>query len=144
MNVRWPSNKRLAWLLASLLLMFGSALALLRWASIGFVVGDWIGLPQSAGQIPRLETEGGWCLCTGVVLPFLAAIFLGFGKRTDVGHANDDGSMPADQTPVSYLDDSLDLLAPIATYLLRLIISAAGTFGFAVLLLLVIYISHPR
>ena len=127
--------------------MFGSALALLRWASIGFVVGDWIGLPQYAGQIPKLETEGVWCLCTGVVLPFLAAIFLVFGKRKDVRDTNDAGSAPTGQIRASYLDDSLELFAPIATYLLRLIISAAGTFGFAVLLLLVIYmyyISHPR
>jgi hypothetical protein len=144
MNIRWPSKKRLAWLLASFLLMFGSALAFLRWVTIGFVVGDWIGLPQYAGQIPKLQTEGACCLCIGVVLPLLAAIFLGFGKAKDAGDANDAGSAPIGRLPVSYLDDSRKLLAPVATYLLRLIISGAGTFGFAVLWLLVMYVSHPR
>ncbi|MGH9745325.1 MAG: hypothetical protein ACRD59_04360 [Candidatus Acidiferrales bacterium] len=134
MTFHWPSKQRIPWLLGALALMFCSAYSILTFYIIGFNVSGWIGLPQYAARIPKLETEAAWWGKVGVALPFIAALLLGFGRNIDggVGRVETTG-----QTVVSYPAESRgERLGPIVGYLVRLALSGIGTLAFMVLLLL--------
>jgi hypothetical protein len=135
---KWPSKKRIPWLLAALAVMFVSAYSIFTYYAIGADVGDRIGFPQFATQIPKLEAEGLWWGRLGIALPFLAALLLGFGKEeaTRTGGRVE----PAGTGTASYsATGPHEWFAPIGGYLLRLAVSAVGTLGFMVLLLLALF-----
>jgi hypothetical protein len=139
MIFKWPSKKRIPWLLGALALMFASAYSIFESYAIGANISDRKGFPQFATQLPRLETEGLWWGRLGFALPFLAALLLGFGKEyevTPLGRLE-----PTGPGAVSYSAsaESREWLAPIGSYLLRLAVSAVGTVGLMVLLLLVLF-----
>jgi len=128
------------WLLGALALMFVSAYSILKFYSIGSNVSGWIGLPQYAAQIPQIEAEARWWGRLGGVLPFLAAFLLGFGGNEierGLGRVE-----PTGETVVTYSAESHEWLAAIVSYLLRLAVSAVGTLGFMVLLLLVLFVFY--
>jgi hypothetical protein len=137
---KWPSKKRIPWLLGALVLMLVSAYSIFTYYAIGANVGDWIGFPQFATQIPKLEAEGLWWGRLGIALPFLAALLLGFGRdEVDRGL---DRAEPSGQTVATYSAESREWLAPIVKYLLRLAVSGLGTLAFMVLLLLVLFMFY--
>jgi hypothetical protein len=78
--VPWPDRSRRPLLLLALVLMFGSAYSILKFFATAGAVSNWMGLPQYAAQISRLQAEGGWWEALAIVLPFLAALVLGFGR----------------------------------------------------------------
>jgi hypothetical protein len=96
-SIRKFNKKRALWALGSLALMFGAAYSFVRYLVIGSTVGDWIGLPQYAAQIPRLEREGAWFAVLAVVLPFIAAPLLGFVTAPQV-----ESVMTEVRGPISY------------------------------------------
>jgi predicted cobalt transporter CbtA len=135
---KWPSKKRIPWLLGALVLMFVSAYSIFTYYAIGANVGDRIGFPQFAAQIPKLEAEGLWWGRLGIALPFLAALLLGFGKE-EVVRASGRVELPGPGSAAYSAAEPHEWFAPIGGYLFRLAVSVVGTLGFAVLLLLVLF-----
>lgn len=114
--------------------MASSAYCIVRVYVVGSVVGDWIGLPQYAAQIPVLEREGTWFEITAVVLPFVAALLLVraiFQRGTPAGSGR--GS------PISYAARSTSELRStlLIEYLLCLGVSLVGIMGFVLIWFLV-------
>ena len=140
MIFKWPGKKRIPWVLGALALMFASAYSIFKFYDIGANVGDRIGFPQFAVQIPKLEAEGLWWGRLGIALPFLAALLLGFGKEDVIRTV--DRVEPTGSGTVSYSAEPREWLAPIRTYLLSLAVSAVGTLGFMVLLLLALFVLY--
>src|SRR2546422_1138345 len=85
----------------------------------------------------RRKLGGGKTLA--IVLPFLAALMLGFGKRPSAASAQSGlpGSLtyPAESQAEKWT-------APIVGYLTRLVISFLGTLGFLLCLLLIGFVSY--
>jgi hypothetical protein len=135
-----PTKKRLPWLLGALALMFGSAYSILRFFVAVDAVSNWIGLPQYAGQIPKIEAEGMRWGKLGVVLPFVAAFLLGFGR--DEADARLGSVEPSGRSIVTYSAKSHEWIASIGSYSLRLAVSGLGTLGFVVLLLLFLFVRY--
>jgi hypothetical protein len=140
MSFKWPAKRRVLWLLGALALMFVSAYSILKFYSIGSNVSGWIGLPQYAAQIPQLEAEARWWGRVGVVLPFLAALLLGFG-RDEAQEAPSPDELRG-RTLVTCSAEPREWAAPILQYLVRFGISLLGTFGFMVLLLLILFVFY--
>lgn len=138
MSLQWPSKKRIPWLLGALALMFFSAYSIFNFYAIGFNVGARRGIPKFATQIPKLEAEGLWWGRLGLALPFLAAFLLGFGR--DEADKDFSRAEPTGRMAITYSAASHEWLDPIASYLFRLAISGLGTLGFAVLILLVLFV----
>jgi hypothetical protein len=78
--MRWPSKRRAPWLIGAVAMMFGSAYSIAQWAVTAAYIGDWTGRPGFATHIPGLEWEGKWFVVLAAILPFIAALLLGFGK----------------------------------------------------------------
>ncbi len=76
-SIGYPKKKCFLWLLAALL-SFGSAYSILRFCELASVVGDWLGLPQYATQIPILQRKGAWYEVFSVVLPLIVTVLLVF------------------------------------------------------------------
>jgi len=105
--------------------------------AIGTNIGDRIGFPQFAIEVPKLEAEGFWWGRLGVALPFLAALLLGFGKDEvdkDLGRVE-----LTQRKVITYTTEMPKWFAPIVSYLVRLAVSVLGSLGFMVLLLLVLF-----
>ena len=68
---------RWAWLLLSTAAMFVSAYSVFGWMGAVGRISGWVGLPQYEAQIPRLRAQAE----LAVALPFLAAWFLGLGRK---------------------------------------------------------------
>src|SRR5271168_3281968 len=74
-------NKRsLSWLLPALACMLASSYSFFGWMSAVGRISGWIGLPQYAPQIPRLESQARLWSALAIALPFIAALVLTFGK----------------------------------------------------------------
>jgi len=125
MIFQWPAKRRIPWLLGALALMFGSAYSILRLFGIAGAISGWVGLPQYAAQIPKLEADASWWKMLAAALPFLAALLLGFGRDK-----------------VASSTESRGRFGTIVSYLLRLVVSGVGTLGFVVLLLLVLFVLY--
>jgi hypothetical protein len=138
MHVRWPSKKRIAWILAAIALMLSSAWSLLQYLSVVGDISGWIGLPQYADQIPRLEAKGTRDLWLGILLPLVAAVLLGLGKdepETNPGRAAGDR-----RTVLTYSHDSREPVAAVVVVMIRLGISVLGTLGLVALLLFIEFV----
>jgi hypothetical protein len=62
--------------------MFASAYCFFGWMGAVGCISGWIGRPQYASQIPRLESEASLWSALAIALPFAAALLLSFGKTT--------------------------------------------------------------
>jgi hypothetical protein len=137
--MRWPSKRRAPWLIGAVAIMFGAAYSLLRCFVIGSVVGDWIGLPQYAAQIPSLEREGTWFEVLAGILPFLAALLLGRGKVSSAPFAESESDRF-----VSYPTESKveKWITPFVRYLIDLVISFLGISAFLWVLFLISFVLY--
>jgi hypothetical protein len=119
----------LPWLLLALACMLASAYCFFGWMSAAGRISGWIGLPQYASQIPRLESQARLWSAMAIALPFVAALLLSIGKRAaGVQRGTDSAaslSYPAQPATEKWL-------APILQYLGQLVISLIGTLGFVV------------
>lgn len=131
-SIKKSKKKRIRWAFA-ILLMASSAYCILRVYVIGSVVGDWIGLPQYAAQIPVLEREGTWFEITAIVLPFVAALLLVPAIFQRSKPAGSGGS------PISYATQSTSerWSTRLIEYLLCLGASLVGIIGFLWVLFLI-------
>lgn len=132
-------NKRsLPWFLLALACMLASAYCFFGWMSAVGRVSGWIGLPQYAPQIPRLESQARFWSALAIALPFVAALLLSFGKT-----ASDQPRADA-PTSLTYQAESPaeKRLAPILQYLGHFVASILGTLGFVVVLFLLGLLLH--
>jgi hypothetical protein len=74
-----------------------------------------------------------------IVLPFFAALVLGFGKTSSAGAA---GSRSAASLTYAAESQAEKWTAPIVRYFTRLVISLLGTFGFLLCLLLIGFVLY--
>jgi len=92
---------RWAWLLLSTAAMFVSAYSVFGWMGAVGRISGWVGLPQYEAQIPRLRAQAEVWLGLAVALPFLAAWFLGLGRKDQFNQREISGTLP-----VTYPRDS--------------------------------------
>lgn len=99
-------------------------------------ISGWIGLPKYEAQIPRLQRLAALWSSLTLILPFLAASLLPFGKDLGPNHPENNRGT----TIVSYPEVSPESSAATAfiTYLLRLAISVLGAVGFLIVFILVV------
>lgn len=126
----WPSKNRMPWLLLALASMFTSAYSVFRLMGVVASI-SWRTGPDKQ-IIPELQKEGDMWLWLALVLPFLAALLLGMGKKEMPTHVE-----ASNTASLAYPPGSRGSLAPIARYGARLAISLLGTLGFALCLFLV-------
>jgi len=126
MRLERPQKGRVPWLVLAEVLMFGSAYFALACMDSGFRIGDWTGLPQYADAIQRLEHLVWWWLRLAIVLPFAAAFVMGIGPKTP----------PKLAVGTRLLDRGWWDLSS-ARYLVRLVVSVAGTLIALVAMVLV-------
>jgi hypothetical protein len=134
----WSNKRRFAWILIAIALMFVSAYSIMRCFVTADAVSNWIGLPQYAAQITRLQTEGKRWESLAIVLPFFAALILGFGKAS----SSASGGEPQGSLTYSAESPAERWTAPFVRYLVRLAISLLGTFGFLVILFLIGFVFY--
>jgi hypothetical protein len=96
-------------------------------------ISGWPGLPKYEAQIPRLQRDAGLWSTLAMILPFLAALLLGFGKEgaKKAGSSNQ-GSV------LTSSGGFYEWTAGIGVYLLRVGISALGAVGFIIAAILVV------
>ncbi|MDE3137805.1 MAG: hypothetical protein KGL59_14595 [Acidobacteriota bacterium] len=138
MVLTWPKGKRAAWLIGALGLMLASAYSIFESLAVATNMSDRIGFPQFAIQVPGLEAEAlrwGWL---GLSLLLLAALLLGLGRSPANGGVG--AALPAARTNLTYPVAAREWLSPAASYLRRLAVSVLGTFGFLILLLLLMFL----
>jgi len=125
-------GRRLAWLLLSIAAMFMSAYSVFGWMGVVGRISGWTGLPQYTAQMPRLQTRAEFWLGLAVGLPFLAAWFLGLGRKERSNQIVTSGTLP-----VTYPRDLRPWLSSAFEYGVRLGVSILGALAFAVCLFLV-------
>jgi hypothetical protein len=106
--------------------------------AVGSISG-WIGLPQYAPQIPRLEIQARIWSGLAITLPFVAALLLGVGRKAPgVQHSTDSA------TSLTYRAESVTekWLAPVVQYLGQLVFSLTETMGFVIGLFLLGLLLH--
>lgn len=132
-SIGYSKEKCFLWLLAALL-SFGSAYSILRFFELARVVGDWLGLPQYATQIPILQREGTWYEAFSVVLPLIATVVLVFATAP-----RSDAAMGEVKGIISYPTETVSELWSTAAirYVLCLGISIVATVIFFWLLILI-------
>jgi hypothetical protein len=126
------SKERLPWLALSTGAMFLSAYSAVRWIDTVGSVSGWTGLPQYEAQIPLLRVQAEVWLGLALALPFVAAWFLGLGRKDQLNQR-----VAAETASVTCSRDSRPWLSPISKYAFRLGLSIVGTLGFALCLFLV-------
>ena|SRR5882724_1131746 len=136
---QWPSKRRIRWVLVALALMFTSAYSIARLFAAIASVGALTGVPEYAREIPRIKAEAVWWETLAIVLPFFAALVLGFGKTSSAGAA---GSRSAASLTYAAESQAEKWTAPIVRYFTRLVISLLGTFGFLLCLLLIGFVLY--
>lgn len=94
----------------------------------------WVGLPKDVAQIQRLHWYAGLWSTLAMVLPFLAALLLGFGKKEGPKKA---GSSNQGKALISS-ERSYGWTSGIGMTLLRVGISVLGAVGFIVAAILVV------
>ncbi|MGH7744131.1 MAG: hypothetical protein ACREQ5_04835 [Candidatus Dormibacteria bacterium] len=117
--------------------MFMSAYSIARLLAATASVSALTGVPEYARDIPRIQAEAVWWETSAIVLPFFAALVLGFGKTTFLGSSGNEST--------SFLKYSVESqtekwTAPIGGYLRRLVISVVGICGFLLCLLLIAFV----
>lgn len=136
---QWPSRRRIPWLLVALAMMFTSAYSIARlFAAIGSV-SALTGVPEYAREIPRIQAAAAGWEKLAIVLPFLAALVLSFGKASSVGSIRS-GSRTSFTYPAE--SQAEKWTAPIVRYFTRLVISLLGTLGFLFCLLLIGFVLY--
>ena len=140
MPFQWPGKKRIAWLVIAIALMFMSSYSIFRWFGDVGLISGWTGLPEYEAKIPELQREAEVWFWVTIVSPFIAAFLLGLGRNETWKLIKYVG--PAKHLLITYSDESREWLAPIVSYLLRLGVSALGTLGFSLLLLLVGFVLY--
>lgn len=128
---QWPNKRRIPWLLVGFALMFISAYSIARLFAAIASVSALTGVPQYAREIPRIRVEAGWWEFIAIVLPFLAALMLGFGRASSAASGAElQGSLtyPA-ESPAE------KRTSPFVRYFYRLVVSILGTLGFLLVLL---------
>lgn len=125
------NKERLAWLLLSAMAMFVSAYSVFGWMDTVGRISGWTGLPQYELQIPRLRVQAEVWLGLAVATPFLAAWFLGLGRREQFNQHEISGTLP-----VTYPGNSHRWLSSVFEYGVRLGLSIVGALGFALCLFL--------
>jgi hypothetical protein len=123
------NKERLAWLLLSTAAMFVSAYSVFGWMGTVGRISGWTGLPQYEAQIPRLGVQAKVWLGLAVASPFLAAWFLGLGRKEQFNQREISGTLR-----VTYSRDSRPWLSSVFEYVVRLGLSIVGTLGFALCL----------
>jgi hypothetical protein len=138
MVFRWPSKNRIPWLLVALGLMFTSAYSIARLFAAVALIGGWTGLPQHAADLPRIQAQAERWELLAILLPFFAALTLGFGKATPAI------SVSGPQVSLTYPAESQaeKWTAPIVRYITRLVISLLGALGFLLCLLLIGFVLY--
>jgi hypothetical protein len=133
MVFRYPGKNQIPWLLVALALMFTSAYSIARLFADAAMIGGWTGLLEHAAELPRIQAEAARWELLAIALPFFAAVVIGFGKATLAI------SVRGPQASLTYPAESPTekWTAPIVRYLVRLVVSVLGTFGFLLSLLLV-------
>jgi hypothetical protein len=132
------NKERLAWLLLSTAAMFVSAYSVFGWMGTVGRISGWTGLPQYEAQIPRLGVQAEVWLGLAVASPFLAAWFLGLGRKEQQFNQREiSGTLP-----VTYSRDSRPWLSSVFEYAVRLGLSILGTLGFALCLFLLGMLLH--
>jgi len=130
---QWPSKRRIPWLLVALALMFAAAYSIARLFAAIASVSALTGVPEYAREIPRIQAAAATWEKLAIVLPFLAALVLGFGKTTSADSIESERAAsltyPAESQAKKWT-------APIVRYSKRLVISIMGTLGFAFCLFL--------
>jgi hypothetical protein len=116
--------------------MLASAYCFFGWMSAVGRISGWIGLPQYAPQIPRLESQARLWSALEIALPFVAALLLSFGKR-----ASDQQPRSGAPTSPTYRAES-PAEQPILRYLGHFAASVLGTLGFVVVLFLLGLLLH--
>jgi len=125
-------RRHMSFLLLAITLMLVSAYSILRFFVTADAVSNWIGLPQHAAQVPRLEAEGVWWKWLAIVLPFLAALTLGFGRASPATPVGSESQASLTYTAESRAEK---WTTPFVRYLSRLIVSILGTLGLFLVLL---------
>jgi hypothetical protein len=136
---QWPSRRRIPRLLVASALMFTSAYSIARlFAAIGSV-SALAGVPEYAREIPRIQAAAAGWEKLAILLPFLAALVLSFGKASSVG-----STRSGSRTSLTYPAESRaeKWTAPIVRYFTRLVISILGTLGFLFCLLLIGFVLY--
>jgi len=133
------NKTRLPWLLPALACTLASAYCFFGWMSAVGRVSGWIGLPQYAPEIPRLESQAKLWSALAIALPFVAALLLSLGKR-----ASDQQPRADAPSSVTYRAESPAEkgLAPILRYLGHFAASVVGTLGFVLVLFLLGLLLH--
>lgn len=136
---QWPSKRRLPWLLVALALMFTSAYSIARLFAAIASVSALTGVPEHAREIPRIQAAAAGWEKLAILLPFLAALVLSFGKASSVG-----STLNGSRTSFTYPAESQaeKWTAPIVRYFTRLVISILGTLGFLFCLLLIGFVLY--
>ncbi len=111
--------------------MFVSAYSVFGWIGTVGAISGWTVLPQYELQIPRLHVQAEVWLGLAVAMPFLAAYFLGLGKKLQFQQREISRTLP-----VTYSGDTRPWLSSIFEYGVRLGLSIVGTLGFALCLFL--------
>jgi hypothetical protein len=118
--------------LVALALMFAAAYSIARLFAAIASVSALTGVPEYAREIPRIQAAAATWEKLAIVLPFLAALVLGFGKTTSAAIESERAvslTYPAGSQTKKWT-------APIVRYSKRLVISIMGTLGFAFCLFL--------
>src|SRR6266849_10867851 len=130
---QWPSKRRIPWLLVALALMFIAAYSIARLFAAIASVSALTGVQEYAREIPRIQAAAAGWEKLAIVLPFLAALVLGFGKTSS---ADSTGRERAASLTYPAESQAEKWTAPIVRYFTRLVISVIGTLGFVFCLFL--------
>ena len=120
-----PTKERALCVTIALVLIFGSAYAAARLILNASLVGAWTGLQQHDTQIRSLRAQAILWEVLAVLLPFLAAAFLAFGKRS----VNSGVAGTLSSGHGAELRSSLWAASPVMRYFICVIISLAGVLG---------------
>jgi hypothetical protein len=132
------SPGRLLSVLVALALMFASAYSVARLFAGVAMIGAWTGLPRHAAELPRIQAQTARWELLAILLPFFAALALGFGKATPTISVN------GPQASLTYAAESQveKWTTPVVRYVVRLAVSVLGTLGFLLGLLLIGFVLY--
>ena len=128
-------RNRVPWVVLATVLMFASAICALFYLDAVGKISGWIGVPEYEAYVPHLQRRAGLWSGLAVLLPFVAALLLGLGKRAEPGHAGTNRTRIIGDPKVSH---EWSAVTAILTYLLRLAVSALGSLAFVVAFVLVV------
>src|SRR5689334_20385325 len=128
-------RNRLPWLILAIALMVGSTICGLLYMDALGKIGNWTGLPEYQGYIPKLRWYAGLWSALAVSFPFLAAFLLGLGKGAGPRQAETSRTSVITAPEVS---QEWSVATAVLAYLLRVAISAVASFAFIVVFILAV------